>query len=34
VAALFQSAFSKSMFFTSYIRDRYDYREITAAHAS
>jgi hypothetical protein len=30
VAASFQSAFSKGTFFNSYIRDRYDFREITA----
>ena len=29
VAASFQSAFSKGTFFDSYIRDRYDFREIT-----
>ena len=29
VAASFQSAFSKGTFFNSYIRDRYDFREIT-----
>jgi hypothetical protein len=34
VAASFQSAFSKGMFFNSYVRDRYDFREITAARAS
>jgi hypothetical protein len=31
VAASFQSAFSKGTFFNSYIRDRYDFREITPA---
>ena len=31
VAASFQSAFSKSAFFTSYIRDRYDFRELAPA---
>jgi hypothetical protein len=31
VAASFQSAFSKGMFFNGYIRDRYDFREITPA---
>ena len=31
VAASFQSAFSKGMFFNSYIRDRYDFREMTLA---
>lgn len=30
VAASFQSAFSKGTFFNGYIRDRYDFREITA----
>lgn len=34
VAASFQSAFSKSTFFNTYIRDRYDFREITPARAS
>ena len=29
VAASFQSAFSKGTFFNSYIRDRYDFRELT-----
>jgi hypothetical protein len=29
VAASFQSAFSKGAFFNSYIRDRYDFRELT-----
>ena len=31
VAASFQSAFSKGSFFNGYIRDRYDFREVTAA---
>ena len=31
VAASFQSAFSKGTFFNSYIRDRYDFRELTVA---
>jgi KTSC domain len=31
VAASFQSAFSKGTFFNIYIRDRYDFREITPA---
>lgn len=31
VAAAFQSAFAKDTFFKSYIRDRYDFREL--AHA-
>ena len=30
VAASFQSVFSKGTFFNSYIRDRYDFREITS----
>ena len=34
VAASFQSAFSKGTFFNTYIRDRYDFREITPAGAS
>ena len=34
VAASFQSAFSKGAFFDTYIRDRYDFREITPARAS
>ena len=34
VAASFQSAFSKRMFFNSYVRNRYDSREITAARTS
>ncbi|MEI9805075.1 MAG: KTSC domain-containing protein [Pseudolabrys sp.] len=29
VAASFQSAFSKGTFFNAYIRDRYDFRELT-----
>jgi hypothetical protein len=29
VAASFQSAFSKDTFFSGYIRDRYDFRELT-----
>jgi hypothetical protein len=33
VAASFQSAFSKGMFFNSYVRHRYDFRENTAARA-
>jgi len=32
VAASFQSAFSKGVFFNGYIRDRYDFREIVPAH--
>jgi hypothetical protein len=32
VAASFQSAFSKGTFFNGYIRDRYDFRELAAAH--
>ncbi|HMF22769.1 MAG TPA: KTSC domain-containing protein [Pseudolabrys sp.] len=31
VAASFRSAFSKGTFFNSYIRDRYDFRELTPA---
>ena len=31
VVASFQSAFSKGAFFNSYIRDRYDFREIAPA---
>ena len=31
VAASFRSAFSKGTFFEGYIRDRYDFRELTAA---
>lgn len=31
VAASFQSAYSKGTFFNSYIRDRYDFRELTLA---
>jgi KTSC domain len=34
VAASFQSAFSKGTFFNTYIRDRYDFREIMPARAS
>ena len=34
VPASFQSAFSKGTFFNSYIRDRYDFRELTSARAS
>ena len=34
VAASFRSAFSKGTFFNTYIRDRYDFREITRARAS
>ena len=30
VAAAFQAAFSKGTFFNAYIRDRYDFRELTA----
>ena len=33
VAASFQSAFSKGPFFNVYIRDRYDFRELTASAA-
>jgi len=29
VAAAFQSAFSKDLFFKTYVRDRYDFRELT-----
>jgi KTSC domain len=29
VAASFQSAYSKGSFFNGYIRDRYDFRELT-----
>jgi KTSC domain len=32
VAASFRSALSKGSFFNSYIRDRYDFCEITPAH--
>jgi len=32
VAASFQSASSKGAFFNCYIRDRYDFREVTRAH--
>ena len=31
VAASFQSAFAKGTFFNTYIRDRYDFRELTSA---
>ena len=31
VAASFQSAFSKGTFFNSYVRDRYDFREVAPA---
>ena len=31
VAASFQSAFSKGTFFNSFVRDRYDFRELTLA---
>lgn len=31
VAAAFRSAFSKGTFFNGYIRDRYDFRELTPA---
>jgi KTSC domain len=31
VVASFQSAFSKGTFFNSYIRERYDFRELTLA---
>ena len=31
VTASFQSAFSKGTFFNSYIRDRYDFRELAPA---
>jgi hypothetical protein len=34
VAASFLSAFSKGTFFNTYIRDRYDFREMTWARAS
>jgi hypothetical protein len=34
VAAAFQSAFSKGTFFSAYIRDRYDFKELTPAHYS
>ena len=34
VAASLRSAFSKGTFFNTYIRDRYDFREITPACAS
>jgi hypothetical protein len=32
VVASFRSAFAKGTFFNSYIRDRYDFRELTPAH--
>ena len=32
VAASFESAFSKGLFFNGYIRDRYDFRELVSAH--
>jgi hypothetical protein len=32
VAASFRSAFAKGTFFNSYIRDRYDFRELTPSH--
>jgi hypothetical protein len=31
VAASFRSAFAKGTFFSTYIRDRYDFRELTSA---
>jgi len=31
VAAAFRSAFSKDLFFRTYIRDRYDFRELSLA---
>lgn len=34
VAASLRSAFSKGLFFNSYIRDHYDFREIAAVRAS
>jgi len=34
VAAGFQSAFSSGTFFNGYIRDRYDFRELTLARAA
>jgi len=34
VAASFQSAFSKGTFFDGYIRDRYDFRELTLVRAT
>jgi KTSC domain-containing protein len=34
VAASFESAFSKGTFFNIYVRDRYDFRELTFARAS
>jgi len=33
VAASFQAAFSKGAFFNVYIRDRYDFRQLTASAA-
>jgi len=32
IAASFQSAFSKTLFFNGYIRDRYDFRELVSSH--
>ena len=32
VAASFRSAFAKGTFFSSYIRDRYDFRELTLSY--
>ena len=32
VAASFQSAFSKTLFFNGYIRGRYDFRELVSSH--
>jgi hypothetical protein len=32
VASSFQSAFSKTLFFNGYIRDRYDFRELVSSH--
>lgn len=32
VAASFQSAFSKGAFFNCYVRERYDFRELTPAY--
>lgn len=32
VAASFRSAFAKGMFFNAYIKDRYDFRELTPSH--
>ena len=31
VAASFRSAFAKGTFFSTYIKDRYDFRELTSA---